>query len=37
MIQEHLEAGTYSEWYKEHLHYSTYRPLIDRIVEMSEH
>lgn len=36
MIQEHLEAGTYSEWYKEHLHNSTYRPLIDRIVEMSD-
>ena len=33
MIQEHLATGTYSEWYKEHLHNSTYRPLIDRIVE----
>lgn len=33
MIHEHLATGTYSEWYKEHLHNSTYRPLIDRIVE----
>ena len=33
MIQEHLADGTYEEWYKEHLHNSTYRPLIDRIVE----
>lgn len=33
MIQEHLRAGTYAEWYKEHLHNSTYRPLIDLLVE----
>lgn len=33
MIQEKLEAGTYAEWYKEHLHNSTYRPLIDQLVE----
>ena len=33
MIQENLEAGTYAEWYKEHLHNSIYRPLIDRLVE----
>ena len=33
MIQEHLKAGTYAEWYKEHLHNSTYRPLIDQLVE----
>ena len=33
MIQEHLRAGTYVEWYKEHLHNSTYRPLIDLLVE----
>ena len=33
MIQKHLQAGTYGEWYKEHLHNLTYRPLIDRIVE----
>lgn len=33
MIQEHLEAGTYKDWYKEHLHNSTYRPLIDQLVE----
>ena len=36
MIQKHLKAGTYVEWYKEHLHNSTYRPLIDRIVEKSD-
>ncbi|MYB92266.1 hypothetical protein F4054_11745 [Candidatus Poribacteria bacterium] len=33
MIQEHLKDGTYVEWYKKHLHNSTYRPLIDRLVE----
>ena len=33
MIQEHLKAKTYEEWYKEHLHNSTYRPLIDQLVE----
>lgn len=33
MIHEHLNAGTYPEWYKEHLHNSTYRPIIDRLVE----
>ena len=33
MIQEHLQNGTYAEWYKEHLHNTIYRPLIDRFVE----
>ncbi len=33
MIQEHLKDGTYVDWYKEHLHNSTYRPLIDLLVE----
>ena len=33
MIQEHLRAKTYAEWYKEHLHNSTYQPLIDLLVE----
>ena len=33
MIQEHLKDKTYTEWYKEHLHNSTYRPLIDLLVE----
>ena len=33
MIQEHLKDGTYAKWYKEHLHNSTYRPLIDQLVE----
>ena len=32
-IQKHLKDGTYAEWYKEHLYNSTYRPLIDRLVE----
>ena len=31
-IKEHLTAGTYAEWYKNHLYNSTYRPLIDQIV-----
>ena len=33
MIQEHLEEETYTDWYKEHLHNSTYRPLIDLLVK----
>lgn len=33
MIQEHIKNRTYVEWYKEHLHNSTYRPLIDRMAE----
>lgn len=33
MIQEHLKNGTYAKWYKEHLHNSIYRPLIDQLVE----
>ena len=36
MIQKHLADKTYVEWYKEHLHNSTYRPLIDKIVETSD-
>ena len=33
MIQKHLKDKTYAEWYKDHLHNSTYRPIIDQIVE----
>lgn len=33
MIQKHLKDGTYADWYKEHLHNSTYRPLIDLLVK----
>lgn len=33
LIQKHLKDETYAEWYKEHLHNSTYRPLIDLLVE----
>ncbi len=33
MIQEHLKAGTYADWYKDHLHNTIYRPLIDQLVE----
>ena len=33
MIQEHLKAGTYAEWYKDHLHNTIYRPLIEQLVE----
>ena len=36
MIQKHIKDKTYVEWYKEHLHNSTYRPIIDRIVETWE-
>ncbi len=33
MIQEHLNAGTYADWYKDHLHNTIYRPLIDQLVD----
>ncbi len=33
MIQKHLKDKTYVEWYKDHLHNSTYRPIIDQIIE----
>ena len=33
LIQEHLDADTYVDWYKDHLHNTIYRPLIDRLVE----
>ena len=33
MIQKHLKDGTYAEWYRDHLYNSTYRPLIDLLVE----
>ena len=33
MIQEHLKEETYTDWYKKHLHNSTYRPLIDLLVK----
>ena len=36
MIQKHLAEKTYAKWYKGHLHNSTYRPLIDHIVEMCD-
>ena len=33
LIQKHLKDGTYAKWYKDHLHNTIYRPLIDRLVE----
>ena len=33
LIQKHLKEGSYKEWYRKHLHNSTYRPLIDLLVE----
>jgi queuine/archaeosine tRNA-ribosyltransferase len=36
LIEENLiSLGTYKDWYKGHLDNSTYRPLIDQLVEMS--
>ncbi|HIK52222.1 MAG TPA: hypothetical protein IGS17_15040 [Oscillatoriales cyanobacterium M59_W2019_021] len=35
LIEEHLLARTYKDWYKEHLDNTMYRPLIDRLVETS--
>lgn len=32
-IQKHLKDCTYTEWYKEHLRNSIYRPIIDQLVE----
>lgn len=36
MIQKHLTAKTYAKWYKGHLYNSTFRPIIDQIVEMCD-
>lgn len=33
LIQEHLKNKTYVDWYKDHLHNTIYRPLIDQLVE----
>lgn len=35
LIEEHLILGTYSDWYKEHLNNTIYRPLIKQLVEIS--
>jgi hypothetical protein len=32
LIQEHLDADTYQDWYKEHLDNSTYLPVIEKLV-----
>lgn len=36
LIDEHLTDGTYSEWYKNHLNNSIYRPMIDQIIKMNK-
>jgi hypothetical protein len=33
LIDEHLQSGTYRDWYAGHLDNTIYRPLIDRLVE----
>lgn len=33
LIESHLAAGTYVDWYQTHLDNTIYRPLIDRIVD----
>lgn len=35
LIELHINQGTYNDWYKEHLDNTTYRPLVDQVVEMS--
>ena len=35
-IQQHVSKDTYETWYKDHLYNSTYRPLIDKLVEMNK-
>jgi hypothetical protein len=32
LIDEHLRAGTYRDWYRDHLDNTIYRPLIDRLL-----
>jgi queuine/archaeosine tRNA-ribosyltransferase len=34
LVSAHLEAGTYRDWYQTHLENTTYKPLIDRLIEM---
>ena len=34
LIDEHLKANSYQQWYEEHLDNSTYRPLIKKLLEM---
>jgi len=34
LIEKHLRKGTYVEWYQSHLSNSTYKPLIDKIIQM---
>jgi tRNA-guanine family transglycosylase len=34
LIEQHLKENTYLEWYQSHLSNSTYKPLIDKIIEM---
>jgi hypothetical protein len=35
LIESHKKRGTYKDWYKEHLDNTTYRPLVDKVLEMS--
>ncbi len=34
LIDKHLRKGTYADWYQTHLSNSTYKPLIDKIIEI---
>lgn len=36
LIRGHLTAGTYEQWYADHLENSTYRPLVDRVLAMTD-
>jgi queuine/archaeosine tRNA-ribosyltransferase len=35
LIEKYKNQGTYKDWYKRHLENTTYRPLIDQVIEMS--
>lgn len=37
LIEEHLIAGDYENWYLTHLDNTLYRPLIDTIIELGKH
>jgi 7-cyano-7-deazaguanine tRNA-ribosyltransferase len=36
LIEQHLRKGTYAAWYQSHISNSTYKPLIDQIINSQE-
>ena len=35
LIKEHIEGGSYAEWYKDHLDNTIYQPFIEKVLEMT--